>query len=290
VCNHKPDNFLAQQTLQNIRSKVARWHFRMLNDEKRNSRFKSAIEYWISKGKQRVMDIGCGTGLLSIYAANTRGVKKVYAIEADDVMHSIASKVFSENQLNSVVLINEYSTSLSVPEDIPERVDLIVSEILDCGAFGEGILSSLIHAKENFLSDNGKIVPWKVKIFVSGYTSTELCANQVTINSSFHNYIYTGNLRLVSDNEEPYDAEYIDQISDFKIITNTCETLEVDFNSMRSMEGHLDGSIEKKFLLRSNTNNEYLDGFVVWFDLYLNQDDPDCKISTHPSEGASNLK
>lgn len=231
------------------------------------------------------MDIGCGTGLLSLYAASTRGVKEIYAVEADTIMHSIASKVILENQINSIKLINANSNYLSVPEDIPERVDLIASEILDCGAFGEGILSTLIHAKKNLLSEEGKIVPWKVKIFVSGYSSTELCLNRININNTFKDYIFTDKLRIVGDSDEPYDAEYVDQISDFKIITETCEALEVDFNSLQSMEEHFNGTIVKNFLLRSNIDNEYLDGFVVWFELFLNEDDPDSKISTHPSEG-----
>lgn len=55
-------NLKAYQNLQNIKNKMDRWHFRMLNDAQRNAKFKRAIQYWIRKeGKVDVMDIGSGT-------------------------------------------------------------------------------------------------------------------------------------------------------------------------------------------------------------------------------------
>ena len=43
---------------------IPRWHFRMLNDMKRNQFFFAAIEKAIINGYKDVVDIGCGTGIL----------------------------------------------------------------------------------------------------------------------------------------------------------------------------------------------------------------------------------
>ena len=56
---------------------VPRWHFRMLNDATRNAKFADAIvkavRRWKRKKREgkplRVLDIGAGTGLLSMVAA-----------------------------------------------------------------------------------------------------------------------------------------------------------------------------------------------------------------------------
>lgn len=286
ISNHDDKNLLALQNLQNIRSKIARWHFRMLNDETRNNAFKKAIQHFIENGKENVMDIGSGTGLLSLYAASVENVKKIYAIEADTIMHSIASQVISENRKEAISLIHKFSTDLSIPEDIPAPVDLIVSEILDSGAFGEGILETLIHAKTTLLSDDGKIVPYKVKVFVAGFNSQQLSSNHIILNNSFYDYIFTDKMRFIAEQQdEPYDAEYVNKISDFKIITESCEGLEVNFNSLESMVDHYNGTIISNIELQCIIDNEFLDGFVVWFELYLNEDDLDNFISTEPKKG-----
>lgn len=256
----------------------------MLNDSARNVSFKKAIQYWIRKeGKNEVMDIGSGTGLLSMYAANVASVKSIYAVECSAMMAQISTEVFKENIRGKLIkLIMKHSMDLKVEEDIPSRVSLVVSETLDSGVFGEGILDTLIHAKQHLLTSDGKIVPWKVKLHVAGYKSKSLTTNQLLLNESFQEYLFLDNFHLVARHVEPYDAEYVSKISDFKLVTDFVETLEVDFNDLQSMSSHFDGSSVKEFVLQSNVNNDYLDGFVTWFTLYLNEMDQENIISTKP--------
>lgn len=267
---------------------MARWHFRMLNDSKRNLSFKKAVQYWIRKeGKIDVMDIGCGTGLLSMYAANVAKIRSIYAIECSEIMSKMSTEVFKENVRGKVVaLITKHSMDVKVAEDIPEEVSLIFSETLDSGVFGEGILETLIHAKKHLLQPDGKIVPWKVKIFVAGYKSRSLTSNQILLNETFHEYLFIDNLHLIGKRDEPYDAEYTDKILDFKFVTSIAETLEVNFNDLNSMQQHFDGLIVKNFQLQSEVNHDFLDGFVAWFKLYLNENDEDNVISTELQSGS----
>lgn len=281
-------NLQAYQNLENIKNKMARWHFRMLNDSARNLSFKKAIQFCIRKqGKVHVMDIGSGTGLLSLYAANVASVKTIYAVECSRIMAEMSAEVFKGNPRGKMVtLLTKHSMDLKVGEDIEEKVSLIVSETLDSGVFGEGILDTLIHAKENLLTENGKIVPWKVKIHVAGFKAKSLTMNQILVNDTFHEYLFLHNFRLIAKRDEPYDAEYVDRINDFRIVTNTADTLEVDFNDLQSMQRHFDGTEVKEFQLESEVCNDYLDGFVVWFSLYLNEMEPENVISTKPNSGS----
>lgn len=289
ACCNDQQNLLAYQNLQNIKNKMARWHFRMLNDSARNLSFKKGIQYWIRKErKYDVMDIGSGTGLLSIYAANVASVKSIYAIECSPIMAQISAEVFKENIRGKLVkLIMKHSMDLKVGEDdIPSKMSLIVSETLDSGVFGEGILDTLIHAKQHLLEPDGKIVPWKVKIHIVGYKSKSLTTNQVLLNESIKEYLFLDNTHIVARHNEPYDAEYVNKISDFKMVTNIVDTIEVDFNDLKSMQDHFNGSIVKEFELQSDVNNDYIDGFVTWFTLYLNEMDPENVISTEPGAGS----
>lgn len=253
----------------------------MLNDEARNEAFRKAIKYWIEKeNKVNVIDIGTGTSLLSLYAAECENVSSITAIESDNVMFEIATKVIDENNLSDRIKIaNKTSTDIIVGKDIESKASLIFSEILDCGAFGEGILDTFIHAKENLLTPNGKFVPHKVVINVAGYNSRSLCTNYILLNETFNEYIFLDKYRLVAERTEPYDAEYIDNVKDFRIITSTACPLEIDFNSIKSMNQHFDGIIMKNFQLQSDEHTQ-LDGFVVWFELHLNEKDSSNVITT----------
>jgi type II protein arginine methyltransferase len=60
-----PDYNLSHLCLENIKSSaIARWHYIMINDIKRNSVFKTAIHRAIESGFNTVLDIGAGSGLL----------------------------------------------------------------------------------------------------------------------------------------------------------------------------------------------------------------------------------
>ena len=60
-----PDFLGARENLDNVCGHlVERWHFRMLNDITRNSKYRDAIHAAVENGHGRVLDIGAGTGIL----------------------------------------------------------------------------------------------------------------------------------------------------------------------------------------------------------------------------------
>lgn len=276
-------NLKAYQNLENFKNLIVeRWHYRMLNDILRNSMYKMAIESRIQAGYDQVLDIGTGTGILSIYAYRG-GAKEVTACEKAEVMYDTAKKIFDHNQMDRVQLLSKLSTDINVQKDMPrgERVSLIVTEILDCGIFGEGILQTLIHAKEHLLNTTkGTIIPSHVQIFVSGFQSKTIAATNIVLNENFHEYLYLGDYKLIAKSNHIYDSEDINQISDFKLMTATEMALKIDFNDLRSMKMFLQGKSGPNIRLDCEKTG-YIDGFVVWFELHLDEND-DNIISTDP--------
>lgn len=108
---------------------VDRWHFTMLNDKSRNHAFEQAICKRIHQGYNTVLDVGTGTGLLSLYAKNA-GAIKIYACECSEVMTRIAKEVFESNDASDIKLIPKPSFDLKVPTDIPERFVATVDTII----------------------------------------------------------------------------------------------------------------------------------------------------------------
>ena len=130
---------------------VERWHFRMLNDKARNQAYKNAIERAVGRGYGHVLDIGSGTGILSMYAVRA-GAKQVHACEMSRTMFELSADVLAANGMrDSIHVINKKSCDLKIPDDVPTRVSLVVTETLDCGLLGEGILETLAHARRELV-------------------------------------------------------------------------------------------------------------------------------------------
>ncbi|KAJ6942794.1 protein arginine N-methyltransferase 1.6 [Populus alba x Populus x berolinensis] len=152
----------------------------MLNDDTRNRAFREAIDKTITK-PCHVLDIGAGTGLLSMMAARAMGTcddsKKgmVTACESYLPMVKLMRKVLNLNGMGkNVKIFNKRSDELQVGVDIPSRADVLVSEILDSELLGEGLIPTLQHAHDMLLVDNPLTVPYRATTYGQLVESTFL--------------------------------------------------------------------------------------------------------------------
>ncbi|XP_078448141.1 protein arginine methyltransferase 7 [Wolffia australiana] len=142
----------------------------MLNDSSRNEAFHQAIRKTITR-PCRVLDIGAGTGLLSMMAAEAMAESGgdegiVYACESYLPMGKLMRKVLQANRLKTKVkLFHKRSDELRVGSDLPCPADVVVSEILDSELLGEGLIPSLQHAYDMLLVKHPKSVPYRATIY-----------------------------------------------------------------------------------------------------------------------------
>lgn len=154
----KSPKLVADAVQEFARHVVPRWHFAMLNDTERNDALVVALERRVRPGSH-VLDIGSGTGLLAMMAARA-GAARVTSCEANPLLAEIARQVVHAHGLSDVVtIIPKMSTDIRVGEDIERPADLIVSEIVDCGLIGEGLLPTMRHARANLLAGGGELMP-----------------------------------------------------------------------------------------------------------------------------------
>ncbi|KAK7265923.1 hypothetical protein RJT34_33548 [Clitoria ternatea] len=147
----------------------------MLNDSARNTAFNQAIQKTITK-PCHVLDIGAGTGLLSMMAARAMGEQgRVTACESYLPMVKLMKKVLRVNGMEGrIKVINRRSDELSVGLDIPSRAHVLVSEILDSELLGEGLIPTLQHAHDNLLVENPLTVPYRATTYGQLVESTFL--------------------------------------------------------------------------------------------------------------------
>ncbi|XP_066908544.1 protein arginine N-methyltransferase 9 isoform X2 [Halyomorpha halys] len=256
----------------------------MLNDAVRNESYYRAISKKIENNFKTVLDIGTGTGLLSIYARKA-GATSIYSCDYSPTMISIADKVLKANHLkDSIVLINKLSNELSVPEDVPHRLSLAVTETFDGGLLGEHILQTLIHAWDNLLelkiNENGEIfhrvIPHGATLFITPIESLDVARkNYILLSNRIKRCSFTEGLDLsllqsFAFSTEPYDTENLKNLV-FKSLGPTLQLFEFDFNNVSQLKRFYSGDQEKRLEIESSDVG-FFDALVVWFDLMLDEE------------------
>jgi len=148
--------------------KTIEYHRSMLADRRRTEAFERAIERTVKPG-DRVLDLGCGTGILSLFARRA-GAAKVYAVEMGSVIE-LARAVHAANPLPGEVVFHH---QLSHRVELPERVDVVVTETLGNFGLDEGILGTVLDARKRFLEPGGTIVPRALELFLAPVEAPEL--------------------------------------------------------------------------------------------------------------------
>jgi type II protein arginine methyltransferase len=152
---------------------IPRWHFEMLNDEERNAAFEKALSRVILDDTI-VLDIGSGTGLLAMMAARA-GAGETYSCEMVAPLAELARETIGRNGLaDKILILNKKSTDLSVGIDMARKANLLVTETVDCGLLGEGIIPSIKHAKENLLTHDAQIIPMSASVLAMVVESPRL--------------------------------------------------------------------------------------------------------------------
>lgn len=153
----------------------------MLNDAARNRAYRRAIEAAVTDPAARVLDIGAGTGLLSMMSAralgNVRGEASgsVSACESYLPMGKLLRKVLRANGMeNKVKVFHKRSDELEVGVELDSPADILVSEILDSELLGEGLIPTLQQAHDMLLVKNPKTVPYRATTYGQLVDSTFL--------------------------------------------------------------------------------------------------------------------
>lgn len=138
----------------------------MMQDFVRTSTYQKAIHgNFIDFNGKVVLDVGAGSGILSFFAAQA-GAAKVYAVEASN-MAQYAQQLVASNNLNDRITV----IAGKIEEiDLPEKVDIIISEPMGYMLYNERMLETYLHAKK-WLKPNGKMFPSRGDLFGEHYVT-----------------------------------------------------------------------------------------------------------------------
>lgn len=195
-------------------------HKSMLSDRERTLAFKRAIEKCVNRGDV-VVDIGCGTGILSFFAAK-KGAK-VYAIERTEIIN-LAKKIAKENDLDIKFICADSSEV-----KLQEKCDVIVSDCIGYFALQENMITDVINFKRKYLKGKGKIIPNKIKMFLSLVNSSKAYEE---VNFWKRNYGFN----FLPARELAANSTYHVEINRKDLLSNSPLVKEINLSSDESVE------------------------------------------------------
>ncbi|XP_031414782.1 histone-arginine methyltransferase CARM1 isoform X2 [Clupea harengus] len=141
----------------------------MLQDYLRTATYQKAILLNEVDFKDKiVLDVGCGTGILSFFALQA-GAKKVYAVEASAVAKHAEVLVKSNGLSDKIVVLEGKVEEVT----LPEQVDVIISEPIGYMLLNERMLEGYLHAKK-WLKPKGMMFPTFSDIHLAPFTDEQL--------------------------------------------------------------------------------------------------------------------
>ena len=133
----------------------------MLEDRARTSGFVDAIRSTVRAG-DIVVDLGSGSGVLAVAAAQA-GARRVYAIEVRPIAVTAARFFEASGYGDRITLIR----GLSMEITLPERADVLISEMIGNEPLGEQILETARDAVARMLKPGARLIPSSLQILVT---------------------------------------------------------------------------------------------------------------------------
>ena len=135
-------------------------HYWMLADRTRSERLRRAVFKTVQPGDV-VLDIGTGTGLLSMFAAQA-GAARVYAVEHCPATAELARELIARNAMDDRITVIEGS---AVEVDLPEPVDVLLIELIGNLGSEENLEEVAAAVASRWLKPGGRCVPERVRTF-----------------------------------------------------------------------------------------------------------------------------
>jgi type I protein arginine methyltransferase len=130
-------------------------HGNMISDPGRFGAYVKAIAAAVRPGDV-VVEIGAGTGVFSLLACRA-GARRVFAIESEDIIQ-YARELAAANGFSDRI---EFFESNSRIVELPERANVVVSDIRGCLPLFERAVPSLEDARKRFLVPGGIMIPYR---------------------------------------------------------------------------------------------------------------------------------
>ncbi len=202
-----------------------------------------------------VLDVGCGTGILSMFCAKA-GAAKVIAVDNSDIIDKARENIFNNGFADTITLLRGKVEEVVLPV---EHVDIIVSEWMGYCLLYEAMLDSVIWARDKYLRPDGLMVPSHMNMWVAPIVDPEYVSDHF----AFWRDVYGFDMKAMQ-------AGIHDEAQVLHMPTKTiCGTPSM----FRQLSLHTttvkDLSFKAQWKSTLDKDIDALDGFDIWFDTFF---------------------
>ncbi|XP_030845562.1 protein arginine N-methyltransferase 1 [Strongylocentrotus purpuratus] len=252
-------------------------HEEMLKDEVRTLTYRNAMYHnrHLFKGKT-VLDIGCGTGILCMFAAKA-GAAKVIGIECSSIVDH-AEKIIKANKLDHLIeIVRGKVEEVTLPT---EKVDIIISEWMGYCLFYESMLNTVLFARDKWLNkEDGLIFPDRATLHVTAIEDRQYKDEKI----NWWDNVYGFDMSCIRD--IAISEPLVDVVDHKQLVTNSCLIKEISMYTVKVE----DLTFQAPFQLMVN-RNDYIQALVTYFNIDFTMCHKRTGFSTSPDSHYTHWK
>ena len=232
-------------------------HEEMIKDRARTDAYRDAIFFHADFIRDKVVvDVGCGTGILSIFCAYA-GARKVYAVDASDIAVK-AREVVKANNLTDIITVLHGRVE---EVQIDEEVDVIVSEWMGYMLLYESMLASVVCARDRWLKPGGLMLPSFATLYMAPITNNDKYHENIDFWRSVYGIDMSAMIPLAK--QCSFEEPCIEAIPAENVLSWPVVVKQIDCNTVTIEELE---TVKADFSV-SSIMMASLHGFAIWFDV-----------------------
>ncbi|KAJ9474547.1 putative Protein arginine N-methyltransferase 1 (putative) [Pseudozyma hubeiensis] len=206
-----------------------------------------------------VMDVGCGTGILSMFAARA-GAKQVIAIDASAIVER-AQQNIEANGFGHIIKVHRGKLEDLASELQPYegKVDLLVSEWMGYFLLYENMLPSVLVARDRYLAPTGVLAPNRMTMHLAAFSSPALLQTKLKFWEDVHGFdmkaMTTGLL----------EEAFVDVLDKEEVVSDSQCFADLDLPKLPARQPEP----ESDFTLTVEKDVKEVHGFISWFDTFF---------------------
>jgi len=251
-------------------------HEEMLKDEVRTLTYRNSMinNKHLFKDKV-VLDVGCGTGILCMFAKKA-GAKHVYGIDMSSIIEH-AKTIVKDNGLDKdITLIRGKVEEVELPV---EKVDIIISEWMGYCLLYESMLDTVVFARDKWLKPGGLLFPDKASLFMTAIEDHDYKEEKI----NWWDSVYGFNMSAIRD--VALSEPLVDTVEARQVVTDSCMMKEIDLNTVKIE----DLNFSVPFSIRSR-RNDYVHALVAFFTVEFSPCHKRTGFSTGPESRYTHWK